>query len=301
MSQKEALVLIGSTHVGYVSSLLDFVKKRKAVWTAWDFRVRSEWRKAILDRLKSQGKFPMFFYLSKKKGGTGKVGFVGVFDDVRISDVPIKSPDLSLTTEDEREFPTDDFPSYTWFRFYEIATFGPIDLSYFMDIDTEDPIVPSQLRSAFAYAYLPEDFAEKIEEKEYMPEIGVSVEKDLRRYLVMDLESLEPGLQLFSGNGGTGEEYSTDVGRIDILAVDKDKNLVVIELKAGDANSSAYGQISAYMGWVQQKLAKGKKVRGIIVANNFDDKLKYAVALHPDISLKKYELRFEFKGITPLR
>ena len=49
-----------------------------------------------------------------------------------------------------------------------------------------------------------------------------------------------------------------------------------------------FGQISAYMGWVKQSLAKQKDVRGIIVANSFEEKLKYAVALVPNIRLKRY-------------
>lgn len=290
------LVLIGSTRYRYIDSLLSFLKDNKAIWSAWDFRIRKEWREAIRSRLKSQKKFPVLFYMSKKMGGSGKVEFAGVFDDIRMSDVPIKSPDPSLTDEWERDLPTERFKSYTWFRFYEIAPFGPVDLSCFMDIDTEDPIKPSQLRSSFAYAYLPEDFEERIEE-EIPTEVSLSVERDLKKFLVMNLGSLEEGLELFSDNARMGEEYPTEVGRIDILASDREKNLVVIELKAGTADSSAYGQISAYIAWVKQNLAEGKRVRGIIVANDFDRKLKHAVTLVPSISLKRYEVNFSFKDV----
>lgn len=125
ISQEEWLVLIGATNYDYVSSLTEFIKDKKAVWSSWNFRIREKWRRAVLDRLKSQGKFPILFYLSKKMGGTGKVEFVGVFDDIKISDSPIKSPDPSLTNEWENEYPTEDFQSYTWFRFYEIIPLIP--------------------------------------------------------------------------------------------------------------------------------------------------------------------------------
>jgi len=294
-STEEALVLIGSTDVEYAAGLLDFMKDKKAVWSGWSFRIRQKWQKAILDRLKLQGKFPILFYMSKKRGGSGKVECVATFNDIKMGDTPIASPDLSLTTEYERDCPTDDFQTYTWFKFYDITYFEPpLDLACFMDIDTEDPIKPSQLRSAFAYAYLPEDFDERIT-KETIVETPISVEKDLRKYLVTNLNSLEPGLQLYSENGKTGEEYVTDIGRIDILALDKEKKFVVIELKAGNADHSTYGQISAYMGWVKRNLAKETTLRGIIVANSFDEKLKNAASLLPNLKLRKYELKFEFK------
>ena len=291
-------MLIGSTFEGYINELLEEMEEKGVVWSAWDFRIRNEWRNAINGKLKSIGKFPLFLYLSKRMGGSGKVEFVAVFSEIIMSDEPTKSPDPSLTSEREKRFPTEDFRSYTWFKFEEVLYLGQKDLNVFRDIDTEDPIVPSQLRSAFAYAYPAEEFFKEAEEKlEALTDIEISVEKDLRRYLVSNLESLEKGLKLFSEDRITGEEYNVPpVGRIDILAMDKNKDFVVIEIKAGTADPSSYGQISAYMGWVQKNLVKEKKkVRGIIVANNFDEKLKSAIILAPNIKLVKYELKFEFK------
>ena len=295
-SLEEALVLIGSTRFEYVAGLLEFMKDKKAVWSGWSFRIRQEWRKTILDKLKSQGKFPLLFYMSKKRGGSGKVEFVAVFNDIQMSDTPAASPDLSLTTEYEKDSPTEDFQTYTWFKFYDIKYLPPLDLNLFMDIDTEDPIKPSQLRSAFAYAYLPEDFEERIKE-EPVVDIPISDEQFLRKYLVANLDSLEPGLELYSENGKTGEEYVIDVGRIDILGVDRERRFVVIELKAGNADHSTYGQICAYMGWLKRNLAKEVELRGIIIANSFDEKLKNAASLLPNLELRKYELKFEFEDV----
>jgi RecB family endonuclease NucS len=61
------------------------------------------------------------------------------------------------------------------------------------------------------------------------------------------------------------QEFMTDVGRIDILCVDKEKRLVVIELKAGLADDRAVGQIARYMGWVKQNLPEGPELRGILI------------------------------------
>jgi RecB family endonuclease NucS len=112
---------------------------------------------------------------------------------------------------------------------------------------------------------------------------------------------LEQGLKLYKDQERTGEEYPIEGGRmrIDILAKDSRGNFVVVELKAGVADVSTFGQVSAYIGWVKENFAKNSNVRGIIVANDFDDKIKYAVKSTPYIKLKRYKLMFEFEDTTP--
>lgn len=128
---------------------------------------------------------------------------------------------------------------------------------------------------------------------------SLSLEQDLRLGLVTNLERLETGLRLYNEKGVSGQELDTGVvGRIDILAVDKQGDLVVVELKAGKADDRVYGQILRYMGWVAKELAGTRKVRGIIVANEFSDGLMYASKVVPDVSLKKYDVRFDFKDIS---
>jgi len=297
--QEDSLVLIGSTNYEYVTSLESFIQNRDFVWSAWSFRIREEWRNTILNRLKTDGKFPIFFYLAKGRGGSGTVENVAIVSDILISDTPVKTPDPDNTNIGEEEYPTDWFKSYTWLKFSEIEPLDLIDLGIFRDIDAEDPMVPSQLRSAFGYAYLPDNFEEIIAEKKPVAATSISVEKDLRKYIVANLDSIEEGLMLYEKEGKSGEEYPIETGkmRIDILALDKEKKHVVIELKAGTANIDTFGQISAYMGWINQSFTKKEKVRGIIVANNFDEKIKYAVSLIPDIALKQYELKFNFRDV----
>ena len=84
------------------------------------------------------------------------------------------------------------------------------------------------------------------------------------------------------------------MGRLDILAIDRDGNYVVIELKAGEAGEKVCGQILRYMGWVKRELAEGKSVRGIVVANSFDERVYYAAEAMPNVSLKQYQVRFEY-------
>lgn len=127
---------------------------------------------------------------------------------------------------------------------------------------------------------------------------AASLEKDLENALVSNLEQLEPGLSLYEKNGIRGQQFDTNaVGRIDILAIDKQGNYVVIELKAGEADDKVCGQILRYMGWVKKELADGKPVRGIIIANSFSEQLKYAVSAVPNISLKLYKVHFTFSDV----
>jgi hypothetical protein len=123
-------------------------------------------------------------------------------------------------------------------------------------------------------------------------EATLSLERDLEEYLVRDLNCIEKGLKVFSSEGVSGRQYNTEVGRIDILAQDMNGDLVVIELKAGTAVYSVIGQILGYISCIRKTLAHGKKVRGIIIADDFDKRVKYAIEELPGISLKRYEVSF---------
>jgi RecB family endonuclease NucS len=127
---------------------------------------------------------------------------------------------------------------------------------------------------------------------------SLSLERDLEKSLLGNLSQIEPGLSLYQKDGISGRQYDTgEVGRLDILALDGKGSLVVLELKAGRADESVCGQILRYIGWVQEYLAVDREVRGIIVANDFSDSLKYAAKAMPNVGLKKYEVRFQFTDI----
>lgn len=126
-------------------------------------------------------------------------------------------------------------------------------------------------------------------------ETALSLEYDLENSLVGNLGQLEKGLQLFQENGLVGQQVDAKAaGRIDLLAVDSSGDLVVIELKAGEADRQVAGQVQAYMGWVKENLAKQRTVRGIIVASDFTERLLYAVKVVPNLSLKRYQIVFRF-------
>ena len=125
-----------------------------------------------------------------------------------------------------------------------------------------------------------------------------AAEAHLRDFLVKHLDTVEPGLQLYSDDEGKdGVEYQTGVGRIDILAVDAQGSMVVIELKVSKGPDSVVGQLMRYKGWLKRHRAEGASVRGIIVASHISDRIRYAVADLPEISLKQYDLKIELRDV----
>jgi len=125
-------------------------------------------------------------------------------------------------------------------------------------------------------------------------EFGVSLERDLHKYLEHHLDRIEPGLRLVAN----GIEHSVEAGRIDILATDKDDRLVVIELKAGTAGDAALGQLLGYMGFMATENQPNRQVRGILVAFDFEPRVIFAVKDLPKVSLCKYALSFSFEHVT---
>jgi hypothetical protein len=83
-----------------------------------------------------------------------------------MGDIPTKTPDPEFTNLGEEDFPTEDFKSYTRFKFSAVDPVGPFELQIFIDIDNEVPVIPSQLKSSFAYAFITERYEEAILEEQ---------------------------------------------------------------------------------------------------------------------------------------
>lgn len=126
-----------------------------------------------------------------------------------------------------------------------------------------------------------------------------ALETHLRDFLIKNLDAIKSfNLKPYiDGNNTNFREYPTDVGLIDILLQDEDDNFVVVETKLSRGADRAIGQLLRYMGWIKKNLAKDKKVKGLIIANKMDDKIKYAALTVPDIELYEYEMKFNLSAV----
>lgn len=123
-------------------------------------------------------------------------------------------------------------------------------------------------------------------------------ESDLRDFLARNLGLIEPGLALYEDEEIKGVEFPVGGRYIDILAIDKTRTLVVIELKVSRGHERTVGQLLRYMGWIAKNQAEdGQKVRGIIAAREISDDLKLACAYLPNVSLFEYKLSV---SLTPV-
>jgi endonuclease len=96
-----------------------------------------------------------------------------------------------------------------------------------------------------------------------------------------------------------GIEFPVDNGFIDLLAVDKNEEFVVFELKVSQGRNKALGQLLYYMGWIDQHLGAGA-CRGFIIANDIREELSIAVARAPGVSVAKYRMSFAIEPVNPI-
>lgn len=120
----------------------------------------------------------------------------------------------------------------------------------------------------------------------------VGLERDLQAALRRAIEQLDPGLEIIDD----GAERSVASGFIDITAMDAEGAIVVIELKTGTARQGAVAQILSYMGDIAEE-EPDDKVRGILVAGEFDAKARAAARMVPTLLLRSYRVNFEFKAV----
>ncbi len=124
-----------------------------------------------------------------------------------------------------------------------------------------------------------------------------AMEKHLEDFLVKNWKQTDLGREydIYEEEGYFGQQYETDTGPIDILAVSKDKKtLLVLELKKGRASDVVVGQILRYMGYVNEELAEeGQTVKGIIIALEDDQRIRRALSITPSISFYRYQVSFK--------
>ena len=125
---------------------------------------------------------------------------------------------------------------------------------------------------------------------EELVETSITLERDVETHLVRNLDIIEKGLRFVD------RQVNIEVGRVDILAEDAAGRRVVIELKVGQAKDSAVGQIARYLGWYARQ--DGKRPRGMLIASECPEAVRYATEAIPDLMLVQYKVLFAFNSVS---
>ena len=85
-------------------------------------------------------------------------------------------------------------------------------------------------------------------------------EADMQKVLRQQPKLIEPGLTIID------HDLPTGVGSVDLYARDRDRCLVVIELKRGKATHEAVHQLARYVEQIKANQPANARVRGLLVA-----------------------------------
>ena len=132
-----------------------------------------------------------------------------------------------------------------------------------------------------------------------------ALEKHLEDFLIENWSNTDLGREydlLKDENGQMiAQQYSTEVGPIDILAVSKDKSeLLIVELKKGRSGDAVVGQILRYITAVKNEVAEpNQKVKGVIITGVDDKKIRYSIEpLNGLVDFMVYKIQFSLEKIT---
>ncbi|WP_113718130.1 endonuclease NucS domain-containing protein [Arthrobacter dokdonensis] len=131
--------------------------------------------------------------------------------------------------------------------------------------------------------------------------LAFHMEKQLEDFLVHNWRSTILGREydIYEEDGQlVGQQYPTDTGPMDILAISKDRTrLLVVELKRGRASDAVVGQIQRYMGFVQEALLEpGQTVEGVIIAQEDDLRIRRALSIAKGIRFMRYRIEFHLES-----
>ena len=124
-----------------------------------------------------------------------------------------------------------------------------------------------------------------------------ALEEHLEEFLIKHWPHTELGkdYDIYEEDGVKAQQYQTDTGPLDILAISKDKKrLLVVELKKGRASDAVVGQTLRYMSFVKEELAEeGQTVLGAIIAHEDDQRIRRALTMTPNIVFYRYQVSFK--------
>ena len=126
------------------------------------------------------------------------------------------------------------------------------------------------------------------------------MEKQLEDFVISNWEHTDLGKKynlIVEEGVQISQQYRTSIGPIDILAQEKKtKDYVVIELKKYQTSDDTIGQLARYMGWVQENM--GGRIKGVIIAGEYDKKLDFALKVIPDVEVFLYTVDFKLNKFS---
>ena len=124
-----------------------------------------------------------------------------------------------------------------------------------------------------------------------------ALEGHLEEFIDKNWKHIKFGSEIvkYSTEEQDGRQFPAGPWSIDFLCIDKSNHdLVVIELKRGKTSDATVGQVLRYIGWVSENLAKnGQNTRGIIIAHEIDDAMRYAIKGLDNVRVLKYQVDFK--------
>lgn len=114
-------------------------------------------------------------------------------------------------------------------------------------------------------------------------------EKDLEELLWRDWETIDFGFDrpiYLVGKQKRLSEGTSD--RVDLLARGRSGEHIAIELKIVEARRGDYTQLTSYMGNLQSSGVPADKVRGVLIAPEFSQKVLNSAAIEPRVTLLRF-------------
>ena len=114
-------------------------------------------------------------------------------------------------------------------------------------------------------------------------------ERDLEEFLWFNWESIDFGFDRPIYLVGKQKRLSPNTSdRVDLLAKGRSGEHIAIELKIVEARRGDYTQLTSYLGNLESSGVPGNKVRGILVAPAFSQKVLNSAAIEPRITLLRF-------------
>ena len=114
-------------------------------------------------------------------------------------------------------------------------------------------------------------------------------EQDLEMFLWAKWESIDFGFDRPIYLVGKQERLSDSTNdRVDLLAKGRSGEKIAIELKIVEARRGDYTQLTSYMGNLESSGVPADKVRGILVAPAFSQKVLNSAAIEPRVTLLRF-------------